>query len=156
MSWVPRPIRARRPSPVWALHLRPSPRTSLRPPVRGRHGFLGPMSCECSRPLWAASVLNGGYTWSAAFPPPQCRALGGCCRTPLANSASVASYQATWDLTLCCFLKLDHTRLCLSLWNPARRAGRRRRCPETINRARLKTVRGHVGGFHVNMVLTPL
>lgn len=61
----------------------------------------------------------------------------------------VASYQEMWGPTRFCFLKLDHTRLCFSLCKPARRAGRWSRCPETVNRASLKAVRGPMGGFHV-------
>lgn len=100
------------------------------------------MDCQLSRPFWAAGLLNRAPHWAAVCPPPQCRARGRHRWTRRLTPFPVASYQEMWDPTCFCLLKLDHARLCFSLWKPARRAGKRRHCPETINRASLKAAEG--------------
>ena len=148
VSWVPRPTPPADP-PRSGLPTSDVPQdvpstTCRRPSWFPRPGELRvqPCSLGCERPAWGTP----GQPRSATSVPSARRVL----RAPLASAASVATYQATWDLAPCCFLKPDHTRLCLSLWNPARRAGRRRRCPETVNRARLNgpRARGRVPCQH--------
>ena len=118
----------------------------------------------CRRPSWPPrpDKLSALPPFLGCRRPEQETTLGQQCARPrsvwrLANTAGlglltpfpVASYQEMWGPTRFCFWKPDHTKLCFSLCKPAQRAGRWSRCPETVNRASLKAVRGPVGGSHV-------